>query len=282
MNMKKMFILLISIIITNSTLCQVSNKPKGTKIMTLGVFHFAYHNLDVVKTEKKDQISVLEEPYHSEIIKICNAIEKFKPNIIAIERTPKSQKEIDSLYSLYRTSRFVLGKDEIYQLAFRIGEKLNLPNILCVNDWGRHYNNIEAIFNDSIRSANMEDYYFNCPDSIYELSKESKKVNSIIKRLEELNDPKRLKERLSLYLLNPFKYEEKRGDFVGVDFETGRWFNRNLRIFRNIQRISRNPNNRILLIIGCEHLNLLNMFFDVSKEFYLVSPLPFLKEAINN
>ena len=82
-----------------------------------------------------------------------------------------------------------------------------------------------------------------------------------------------------MYLLNPFKYEEKPGDFTGADFETGRWFNRNLRIFRNIQRIPHNSEDRILLIIGSDHLNLLNLFFDISKEFEFVSPLPCLENA---
>lgn len=89
-----------------------------------------------------------------------------------------------------------------------------------------------------------------------------KKVSSIINELNELNEPNQIKERLSIYLLNPFKYEEQPGDFTGgVDFETGRWFNRNLRIFRNIQRIPHSADDRILLIIGREHLNLLNLFF---------------------
>jgi hypothetical protein len=82
-----------------------------------------------------------------------------------------------------------------------------------------------------------------------------------------------------VYLLHPFKYEENPGDFTGVDFETGRWYNRNLRVFRNIQRIPHNSEDRILLIIGREHLNLLNLFFDTSREFELVSPLPYLEKA---
>jgi hypothetical protein len=239
--MKKLIILLYWVFISNIIFGQTSKTPHQTQIMTLGVFHFAYHNLDAVITEKKDQISVLEEPYHSEIISICRSIENFKPTIIAIEQTPNNQNKIDSLYSLFKSGKYTLGKDEIDQLAFRIGKKLNLPKIHCVNDWGRHYMNIKAIFKDSIRSAKIENYYFHCPDSIYESCKKSKKVTNIIEELEELNNPKRLKERLSGYLLNPFKYEEKPGDFTGVDFETGRWFNRNLRIFRNIQRIACNP-----------------------------------------
>lgn len=278
--MKKLLILLcVVVVFSNRLVGQTKHIAPQTQIMTLGVFHFAYHNLDAVKTEDKDKISVLEEPFQSEIIAISKALCDFKPTIIAIEVTPNKQSKIDSLFSLYRNNNFTLGKDEIYQLGFRIGKELNLKVIHCVNDWGKHYDNVQDIFKDSLRSAKFEDYYLHSPDSIYQPSGGSSKVSSIIGELKELNDSVRIKERLSVYLLNPFKYEEQPGDFTGVDFETGRWFNRNLRIFRNIQRIPHTSDDRILLIIGRDHLNLLNHFFEVSKEFQFVSPLPYLMNA---
>lgn len=280
--MKKLLIILCGVfIISSSSSEQTMDILPETKIMTLGVFHFAFHNLDAVKTENKDKISVLEEPYQSEIIAISKALCDYKPTIIAIESTPDKQFRIDSLYALYKNNKFNLGNDEIYQLGFRIGKDLSLPVIYCVNDWGRSYDNIERLFKDSTRAAKFEEYYYHSPDSIYRTSGASKKVSSIIKELYELNEPNQIKERLSIYLLNPFKYEEQPGDFTGVDFETGRWFNRNLRIFRNIQRIPHGADDRILLIIGREHLNLLNLFFDISKEFEFVSPLPYLERAGN-
>ncbi len=279
--MKQLFALLCGVFISGIALGQASNHPPQTKIMTLGVFHFAYPNLDAVKTEDKDKISVLEEPYQSEIIAIAKAIGDFKPTIIAVEITPDQQFRIDSLYSLYRNGNFSLGKSEVYQLGFRVGKSQNLPAIYCVNDWGKQYENIEKLLNDSARTAKFEEYYLHSPDSIYKIASANKRVSNIVRELIKLNNPTEIKERLSVYLLNPFKYEEQPGDFAGVDFETGRWFSRNLRIFRNIQRIPHSSDDRILLIIGREHLNLLNLFFDVSKEFELVSPLPYLERARN-
>lgn len=279
--MKKILVLFVTVFIFNNNFAQQSDISERTKIMTLGVFHFAYPNLDAVKTKEKNKISVLEEPFQSQIIAVCNAISEFKPTIIAIEITPDKQNQIDSLYSLYKHDQFNLKENEIYQLGFRIGKSLNLPVIYCVNDWGRHYSTIEEIFKDSTRALKLEEYYLNSPDSIYKNHKEPNKIKSITNTLFELNDPDQIKEDLSTYLLNPFKYEESPGEFTGVDFETGRWFNRNLRIFRNIQRIDYTSDDRILLIIGSGHLNLLNLFIDVSKEFDLVSPLPYLESVKN-
>ncbi|MGB8490397.1 MAG: DUF5694 domain-containing protein [Bacteroidales bacterium] len=255
------------------------NMPPQRKIMTLGVFHFAYPNLDVVRTEKNDQISVLEEPYQSEIKAVAKVIEEYNPTIIAVESTPDNQYKMDSLFMLYKSDKWILNQNEQYQLGFRIAKKLDLQKIYCVDDRGKHYDNIASMFNDSIRLSRFENYYLRSGDSIYKLPEPNAKVTGIIDALSELNNPDRIRDRLGIYLLNPFKYEEQPGDFAGVDFETGRWFNRNLRIFRNIQRIPQSADDRILLIIGSEHLNLLNILFDVSREYEFVSPLPYLEKA---
>ncbi len=279
--MKLFITFFCALLITEILSGQAGDKSAGAKIMTLGVFHFAYHNLDAVTTKKEDQISVLEEPYQSEIIAISKALEEYNPTIIAIEMIPEEQHKIDSLFLQYADDKLTLGKDEIYQLAFRIGKDLKLNRINCVNDYGKHYDNITQIFNDSIRSAKFEDYFLKSRDTIFRRPLTGRKVSGIIDELYERNKPDVVKEDLAVYLFNPFKYEEQPGDFTGVDFETGRWFNRNLRIFRNIQRIPHNADDRILLIIGAGHLNLLNFFFDVSEEFEFVSPLPFLENARN-
>lgn len=258
---------------------QTPNLPPQTKVMTLGVFHFDYPNLDAVKTAENDKISVLDEPFQKEIKSVCRALEKFNPTIIAVEFTPDKQHQIDSLYLQYKAGSFNLRRNEVYQLGFRIASQLNLDRVYCVDDQGKHYENIEAIFNDSARLSKFGDYYLNSRDTLYEVAVSRNKISSIIDVLYESNRPENIKERLANYLLHPFKYEEHAGDFTGVDFETGRWYNRNLRIFRNIQRISPKSEDRILLIIGSEHLNLLNLFFDTSREFELVSPLPYLEEA---
>lgn len=278
----KIFFIILCSLLTLALSGQVSDTTGRTKIMTLGVFHFAYPNLDVVKTEKKNQISVLDEPYQSEIIAVSKAIKKYNPTIIAVEMTPDEQHRIDSLFLLYKSGKLILGKGEIDQLAFRLGKDLNLDKIYCVNDWGRHYDNILAIFNDSVRSSKFEDYFYKSRDTTKGSRSGGQKVTGVIDDLYKINKPDFIKNDLAVYLSNPFKYEEQPGDFTGVDFETGRWFNRNLRIFRNVLRIPHAADDRILVIFGAGHLNLLNIFFDVSNEFEFVSPLPYLEIAKKN
>jgi hypothetical protein len=251
---------------------------RPVQIMPVGVFHFAYPEMDAVKTAPEDRISVLDQPWQTQIIAIANALAEFKPTIIALEREPIFQSRTDSLYTSYLLGEHQLRAGEDEQLGFRIAAMLNLKKVYCIDDFGVHYPNILEIFEDVDRVARFTDFYLNDPLLGWP-GKPDTRVKCIHETLMRKNDPELLKQRLGIYLLHPFKYEEEQGDFAGVDFESGRWFNRNLRIFRNIQRLPQTDQDRILLIIGSEHLNLLNLFFDISPEFELVSPLPYLRSA---
>ena len=63
--MRSFILILGCLLVAGSVFGHAAKSPRQAKVMTLGVFHFEYPNLDAVKTEKKDQISVLEEPYQS-------------------------------------------------------------------------------------------------------------------------------------------------------------------------------------------------------------------------
>jgi hypothetical protein len=276
--MKKAIFVLCSIILSATLQAQLSTQIEQTQIMTLGVFHFSFPNLDAVKTAEEDKISVLDEPWQSEIVAIAKAMEEFRPTIIAIELNPSEQERIDSLYQLYRVGAWELQTNEVQQLGFRIARNLGIGKLYCVDDMGRHYDNILEIFGDSNRKSAFENYFLTSPYK-QKMQRQAPRVESIIDELLFQNHPDQVRHGLESYFLHPFKYEENPGDFTGVDFETGRWFNRNLRILRNVQRIERTPEDRILLIIGHGHLNLLNIYFDIAPEFELVSPLPYLERA---
>lgn len=262
---------------------QESMASGKTQVMTLGVFHFNFPNLDARKVEDKDKIDVLEEKYQRQIVKIADELKAFKPTTIVIEAQAAAQGKMDSLYGAYTRGTYALGRNETEQLGFRLAKELKLARVECVDTWGKFYENLGYLFDDtSARAKAFEQFYFHNPDSIY--SKKRPEISlatdsGIIENLLYLNDPGRIKEDLGAYLIGHFKYEETEGDYTGADFETGRWFNRNLRIFRNIQRVTKSTSDRILVIFGAGHLNILNYLFECSPEYALVSPLPFLRNA---
>jgi hypothetical protein len=245
-----------------------------TKVLTLGSFHFTFPNLDVTKTNKKGQINVLDTKYQNEIELIVAKLAKFKPTKIVIEREPKRQQTYDSLYVSYVNGIHKLSGSEEQQIGFRLAKRLGLSKLYCTDAWGSDYEDVKKIIDgrDPDAKEKFLHYFFNNPDSILKPTRRKSlfKTEGILAELKRLNSAEYVKKGLGDYLIGIFKYETKGYEQFGPDYVTSWWFNRNLRIFRNIQRVSTNPEDRVLVIYGAGHMNLLNMFFDASPEYNLL------------
>lgn len=276
--MKTIVLLLFFASITLEIQCQTQGR---VKIMTVGSFHFNFPNLDVQKIDESDKIDVLEQKYQTEIESIVSKLARFKPTIIVIERTPREQTKMDSLLKNYIEGRHTLHRSEDQQIGFRLAKRLNIHRLYCVDEWGNFNSAIAKIIDGSADSATItkfESYYEHNEDSAKRYIAPSVfKSKGITEQLRQMNQPSTIKKSLGSYLIGIFKYEDNYNDFTGVDFETGRWFSRNLKILRNIQRIRTKESDRILVLYGAGHLNLLNYFFECSPEYELVSPLKYLQ-----
>ncbi len=285
--MKKTLILLFVIstfysckngkIANNQTPIRKGEKSNITQIqvLTLGTFHFAFPNLDVAKIEDDDQIDVLDYKYQKEIELIVDKLVKFKPTKIVIERQPSLQNKYDSLYQSYLNDKHKLTRAEDQQIGFRVARRLGLNRLYCTDAWGDDFEDVKDFIDgpDSIAIKKFMDFFYNNPDSLlasYRNEKRIFKTKGILAELKHLNTDSEISKSLGDYLIGIFKYETPENKQFGPDFTTGWWFNRNLRIFRNIQRINAKPGDRILVIYGAGHMNLLNIFFEASPEYQLL------------
>jgi hypothetical protein len=259
-----------------------SVQAQKTEVLTLGCFHFNFPNLDIVKTAKADQIDVLEPQYQKEIEEIAQKLAVFRPTIIAIERDPEQQGKYDSLYNAYLHDQHKLSRNEEEQLGFRLARLMHLKRLYCVNAWGQDYESLTPLLEgkDSIETKRFMDFFYHNPDSLkYPKISSLFKTRGIRAELLRMNTDSSLTNDLGYYLLGIFKYETPDRKYLGPDFVTGWWFNRNLRIFRNIQRIQAKPDDRILVIFGAGHMNLLNIFFKASPEYTLRHVKEYLGEG---
>ncbi len=226
------------------------------RVVTLGTFHFHFPNLDVVKVNEDEKIDVLADKYQQQLEDICQQLMTFDPTHIVVEQPVTQHAELAAAYSNYLAGQpaqpGALPPGEVYQLGFRLAK---------VAEFGRFYKNNP---DTSLRYDHGEPVY---------------QSHTIATELLRLNNPQHLKQSLGNYLIGHFKFESEDNEYFGADFETGRWFNRNLRIFRNIQRVPAAPGDRILVIFGAGHMNLLNLFFDASPEYKREDLGTYLKAA---
>lgn len=257
-------------------------------MMVLGTFHFAYPNFDVVKTNKKDQIDVSTKERQAEIQAIVDRLKKFKPTKVAIEVKTWEQSRIDNQYAAYLKDSFELSVDERHQIGFRLAKQLGHTKIYCIDAWG----NIDYFFtttnnsNFSMREEQKEQLarYDAIEDSLVKVgafpSLKSQGIDAsktLPQILTRMNAPSWQKDGHSRYFGPRFQIEATEFDYTGTDWVTFTWYSRNLRIFRNIQRMTTSPNDRILAVYGAGHAYLLNQFLSESANHSVVSPLPYLK-----
>lgn len=105
-------------------------------VLILGTFHFAYPNLDRIKTSEKNQIDFSTPQRHAEIKNPVDQLAEFKPIKIALELKTWNQSKVDSLYREYLNNSFDLPINESCQVGFRLAKLMGHDRIYCVDTWG--------------------------------------------------------------------------------------------------------------------------------------------------
>ena len=240
------------------------------RVLVVGTFHFDYPGLDAMKEAEEDKIDVLLEPKKSEVTALVEYIRQFRPNKIAIEAHPgwganRKYKEYGS--GLHRDQR-----DERYQLAMRIASEEGLDTLYSV-DANDMTDDLLALDSAYVQELARDFDFQSDADPYTDLFRkwfedDSKAVSKValLDYFKYMNSPESHRYGFGAYLVGDFKL----GEYRGADLIAASWYDRNLRIFRNIQRITKGPEDRILVIIGNGHAAILRQLFQASPEYEFV------------
>lgn len=267
--------LIYSLLVCFSTFVTAQKKPSEyfnnpkTKVLVVGSFHFDYPNLDAHKTEKSDQVDVLAPKTTKEVTELVEYIKKFKPTKIAIEAWPKWN--ANQKLKEYSEGKYKDKRDERYQLAMRIATELKLNELFSIDaasawgDFEEKFGKQDSAYFNKI----SQDYDFQSDDATsnqyndFFKSSEPKSFTSILENFKYMNSKEYHQYEYGAYLTGDFKLR----DHDGADMLSMYWYNRNLRMFRNIQNIPHNAEDRILVIAGNGHASVLRQLFTSSPEF---------------
>lgn len=254
-------------------------------VLLVGSWHFNYPGLDAHKTEENNQINIYSPQRQKELQELLDYIKQFKPNKILVESGKNTG------YLNYNYKQWKAGKEDLYanersQIGMRLVEQCGLDTIYGVDDWAL----LTDLYYDSTLKAipYLQDifnrHYFGGTDSIqqrykqfYTAQEKFETSHTLLQSFLSINSDKVLQRYWGAYIAGgQFTSEEKEGPDALSMF----WFNRNLRIFRNIQRVTTSPNDRVLVLFGAGHVAILTWLFECSPEYKLVKfhELPKLKK----
>lgn len=252
------------------TLLPCRDGEARAQVMFVGTFHFANPGRDVIKT--KHVPDMLAPDRQREIADVVQRLAAFRPTRVAVEYDRTRQGTLDSLYREYRAGRFVLPVNEVFQFGFRVAAASNLGRVDAV-DTERSAARIEDAqrSEDALVAARAADPWsirLQQLSALQDVPITPANYRTLREMLLDINAPDAIARSHAAYFVGYFKGG---GDstYAGPDFIAG-WYERNLRIFRNLQRITRGPDERILVIYGSGHLATMQQFVQGSPEYDLV------------
>lgn len=241
------------------------------RVLVLGTYHFANPGLDVVKTDVADVLTARKQ---AEIDSVVEAISRFRPTRIAVEQRTETADRLDSLYEAYLSGQHELSRNETQQLGFRLAAMHELAGVHPIDHPG------EFPFEAVMVYAQEHDPEFVSfvQEEFARIEAESnrrQRENTVGEILRLMNEPDSLAAGHGHYLRIA---SVGAGDsYVGAEL-LSRWYERNIHIHANLQRIAE-PGDRVLVIVGAGHAPILRELITSDPRMMLVEATEYLPTA---
>ena len=245
------------------------------ELLLIGVFHFQDPGQDAYKP--RFALDIMSRQRQREIQDVVEQLAQFRPTKIAVEATADEQHRLDSLYTAYVAGAYQLGANEIYQLGFRLAKRLGHSRVYAADAPSRALMTQEQFAEtmaklhlgiDTVLRQIENEQWSQRYRQLYAYEDSLKTVQTLSEHLAYLNSAERVRIGHGSYSVGAFKLLGPNADFLGPDDVT-EWYNRNLRIYSNLQHLMERPTDRVLMIIGAGHLPILRFVAQSSPEIRL-------------
>jgi len=259
--MKMASVIMATLIILLSGTHASTSEP--AQIMLIGTFHFSNPGNDVVKVE---DVNVLDEESQLYLQAFSQRLAAFKPTRVLLEYDPENEELVNQRYRDYLEGKYEPGVNEIYQLGFRIARDAGLKGVQSFDHRDLNWE-AEPMFEYAKQHNSPEMVIFN--ENIEYLTNEEDKARASMGLRELLirsNDPEQDRLNMDLYLATN---SIGAGDgYAGAD-ATASWWQRNFRMYANIQQAAK-PGERIIAIGGSGHMAILKQLLEIDSRLVKV------------
>ena len=278
---------------TDESTEEIQQMTKKPTIMILGSTHLANDGLDYFNT-KMDDVRIPKR--QREIEQLVSQLKAYQPTKIALERDEKTHGAgTQTEYQGYLNGSYELKKNEHDQIGFRLAKQMGHPKLYCVDyriDYRKDdpfipFDEFDLTLIDYItfaKTKNLEHLLPPPPTAEGKVTQDETGRNwiepeeyvSIIDMYIRDNEPEGIRLDHQDYL----RWIARVGlgdEYPGANWVSHFWYDRNLKIFVNLTRITESADERILLIIGAGHVYLVQQFFEESGDYIIESPLKYLK-----
>lgn len=246
------------------------------QVLLVGSWHFNYPGMDAHVSRKEDRMDILSDKRQEELKELLDYIAKFRPTKIVVEGGRNSGYLMWN-YRDWKSGERPLGRSEVEQIGIRLLDRFQLDTLYGADSYSlllELYDQRDTLQEPGYLEKITERHYFGGDDPImkrfiewYHYENKQTVTHSLLESFLYLNSDKVLDRGFGAYISGG-QFDSE--NYEGADALSMFWFNRNLRIFRNIQNIESSPDDRILVLFGAGHVSILKYLFECSPQYDLV------------
>jgi hypothetical protein len=248
-----------------------SSELNKIKVLNFGTFHMGEtsdkNKTDFDEKNKKQQNAVRE---------IANKLSAFKPTVIIVETVPSFDKKLQAEYAEYLANPKMTFKNpsEIELLAYELGRLSGTKRIHGIDHKMSYNYNIGSEIVNTIDSTLHNNYYSNPLKYVPEINVDQSKY-SLLDQLKLTNQDKYLDFLIEVNA-EMLSHVGSEDGFEGAD-EATKYYQRNIRMYSNLNRLDLSPDDRVFILMGASHTAYLKSFINRSPKYQMVNTFDYLK-----
>lgn len=251
-------------------------EPEPIEVIVLGTYHLGnpgqdLHNarIDPVTTQAKQ----------AELEAVAEALARFRPTAIAVERVAQDQADmLDHRYPAFTPADLLTVPDERVQIGYRLAHRLGLERVYAIDEQDREgqpswfpFEDVQSWAEANGRSPALAAMHEQVATMIGEMETRQR-ANTVGSVLRWMNTPESAASGQTFYtaLLSFGAGDAQPGAILN-----GRWYTRNALIFARLMQAAQ-PGDRIVVIYGAGHSYWLREFVRSTPGFRLVEANDYL------
>lgn len=250
---------------------ELVSKVKKIEVLNFGTFHMG-ETSDAYKTEFDENDKENQKAVH----KIAAMLAKFKPTVILVETRPEHDEKLQKLYKEYIKNPDMKFKNpnEVELLAYELGRLSGTQRIYGIDHKMSYNYRIGAEINNEIDKEMLKKYYRN-PIPFHTSAQVDLDNLSLLNHLKLSNHDLYLDFLITANADMLTHIGSKKG-FEGAD-EAAKYYQRNLRMYSNFNRIKLTENDRVFILMGASHTAFFRNFISRSPKYKMVNTFDYLK-----
>jgi hypothetical protein len=276
--MLRLLVALVTLVLPTVAMAQTPD-PAPIEVMVLGTYHMGnpgqdLHNarIDPVTTPAKQ----------AELAAVAEALARFRPTAVAIERLARNQTDmLDHRYPDFTPADLLTSSDERVQVGYRLAHRLGLERVYAIDEQDRDgqpswfpFEDVQTWAGANGRTDALAAMLAEVGTMVADMETRQR-TDTVGGMLRWMNAPERAAADQAFYTgLLAFGA----GDVQPGAILNGRWYTRNALIFARLVQAAR-PGDRIVVIYGAGHSYWLREFARTTPGFRLVEANDYLPPA---